>query len=462
MAIDDKHSEYTGAAPKWQRCRAAIAGQDAVHAGGELYLPKLKEQTKEEYAAYKLRASYFNATGRTLEGLVGMVFRKAPEIEAPTAMQGIIDDIDLKGTPLKNLAMKVLDEVLGVGRVGILVEYPVVTDQPANAATAAQLNLRPYAAVYSAETIINWKAARINNVYQPVDVRLAETYEDESGKTQEQVRRLMLNEGGIYVQQIWRKTEATGDWVQIDGDITPLMRSQPMREIPFWVFGPKENELCVQDSPLLDLVDINLAHYRVTADYEHGCHFTGLPMLFLAGVELEDNAKIYLGSQTAVTANNPAADGKYIEFTGQGLKALENNLDRKEKQMAAIGARMLEQQKNGVESEGAMQMRSNGETSVLASIANLTSMGLTAMLQFMAQWEGVSGECKIHLNTDYMPVGMTAQELKELVAAWQSGAISKQTLFENLKRGEVISENRTFEDEEEFIADEGAPSGNDE
>jgi len=462
MAIDDKHSEYTEASPKWQRCRDAIAGQDAVHKGGALYLPKLKEQTDDEYKAYKLRASYFNASGRTLEGLVGMVFRKAPEIENPAAMQGIIDDMDLKGTPLTDLAMKVLDEVLEVGRIGILVEYPQVTDQPANAATAAELNLRPYVAEYSAETILYWRAARINNVYQPVEVRLAETYEDEEGKTQDQIRRLMLNENGIYIQQIWRKQGEKKEWMQVGGDITPLVRSQAIRKIPFWAFGPKENALCVQDSPLLDLIDLNLAHYRVTADYEHGCHFTGLPMLFLAGVELKENEKVYLGSQAAVIAPNAEADGKYIEFTGQGLKALENNLDRKEKQMAAIGARMLEQQKNGVEAEGAMKMRSNGETSVLASIAKLVSRGMASVLEFMEFWEGVAGEIKFHLNTDYLPVGMTAQELKELVASWQSGAISKQTLFENLKRGEVISENRTFEDEEEAIADEGAPSGNDE
>jgi hypothetical protein len=202
----------------------------------------------------------------------------------------------------------------------------------------------------------------------------------------------------------------------------------------------------------MPLADLNLAHYRVTADYEHGCHYTGLPMLFLSGLELGDKEKIYLGSQTAVVAPNPDADGKFIEFTGQGLGALEKNLDRKQHQMAVLGARMLESQKNGVESEGAIQMRTNGETSTLAGIANLISSQLSKVLTFTAKWAGINTEVVIKLNTDYMPVTMTAQELTATVQAWQAGAISKETLFNNLKRGEVVSDSAIFEEEEEKIA----------
>jgi hypothetical protein len=463
MAIDSTHSEYDKAEAKWKRCRHAIAGQDAVHAAGTDYLPKLSEQSAPEYEAYKMRASYFNASGRTLEGLVGMVFRKNPVMEAPAGLDDIVEDADLKGNHINQLAQAVLDSVLGVGRIGILVEYPIVTDKPNNAAEASQRNLRPYASVYATESIFYWRCARINNVYQTVEVRLWETYEKPDGEIAKQIRVLMLNDAGIYIQQIWRQSEfGKNEWEQVGGDITPLIRSVAIRFIPFFPFGPKENSLDVQDSPLLDLVDLNLSHYRVTADYEHGCHFTGLPTPFISGITLDDGAVIRIGSATAITSSDPGARASFLEFTGQGLTALENNLDRKEKQMAAIGARMLEQQKNGVESEGAMQMRSNGESSALASIANLVAKGMLKMLDFMREWEGVPGAVKYELNTDYMPLGMTGDKLRELVKTWQSGGISFETLFENLKRGEIIAESRTFEEERELIADGSTPpeSGN--
>jgi hypothetical protein len=463
LPVDSKHSEYDAAQAKWKRCRDAVEGQCAVHAAGVEYLPRLKDQTTEDYNAYKLRASYFNATGRTLEGLVGMVFRKDPVIEAPASMDAIIADIDLQGNSLTNLAQQTMSDVIGVGRFGILVEYPLVTDQPANAAAAAQMNLRPYASVYKAESIINWRAERVNNAMQLTLVVLMESYvaktdgfEDEC---EQQIRVLALEEGR-YVQRVYRQGENGKEWVQFGGDITPQIKSQPITSIPFFMFGPLSNTPDVQDPPILDLADLNLAHYRVTADYEHGCHFAGLPTAVVSGYQKpETEEALYIGSAKAWVFPDPNATATFLEFTGQGLGALEANLDRKQSQMAAIGARMLAPEKSGVEAEGTLLMRHNGEDSVLGAMAKMVSAGLTRMLQFMATWEGIETECKVALNTDYVPKGMSAQELAELVKAYQSGTISFETLFENLQRGEVIDSKRTVEQERELIADGGVPLG---
>jgi hypothetical protein len=51
------------------------------------YLPALKDQTPDDYKAYIMRADYFNATARTLDGLVGMVFRKEPTVTIPDALK---------------------------------------------------------------------------------------------------------------------------------------------------------------------------------------------------------------------------------------------------------------------------------------------------------------------------------------------------------------------------------------
>jgi hypothetical protein len=461
MAVDTTHKDYAAGQAKWSRCRDAVDGQDAVHAAGEKYLPRLKDQTDPEYKAYKQRATYFNATGRTLEGLVGMVMRKDAEIEAPDTLRDMLDDVDLNGTTINGLAAHLVNDVLEAGRIGLLVEYPLITDQPQSAAQAAERNLRPYITRYCADSILNWKVSRINNVMQPTLVVLQEAAsipEDEfTDKAVDQIRVLML-ENGIYIQRVYQRSDSTKEYALVL-EITPLIRSQPFGFIPFFMFGPRTNDFTVQDPPILDLADLNLAHYRVTADYEHGCHFTGLPMLMLAGIEVKENEPIHLGSQTAVVTTNAEAHGEFIEFQGQGLGALEKNLDRKEKQMATIGARMLEQQKAGVESEGAMEMRSNGESSVLAQIANLVSQQLTKTLQFFALWAGYTETVTIKLNTDYLPAGLSAQQLSELVKSWQAGAISFETLFENLKRGEVIASTKTVEQEKQEIEDGATVNG---
>ena len=64
---------------------------------------------------------------------------------------------------------------------------------------------------------------------------------------------------------------------------------------------------------------------------------------------------------------------------------------------------------------------------------------------------GGTDDTVYQLNTDYNPTGMNAQDLTALLAAWQGGAISYDTLYENLQRGELASVERTAEDEKSLI-----------
>ena len=119
--------------------------------------------------------------------------------------------------------------------------------------------------------------------------------------------------------------------------------------------------------------------------------------------------------------------------------------------MAAIGARMLAPEKSGVEAAHTLEIKRAGETSVLASHANSVSATMTKALEVMAQWVGASGEISYRLNTDFMPLRLTAQEITAMVGAWQSGGISKQTFFYNLQQGELVAPGKTYEDEQADI-----------
>lgn len=463
--MDDKpdhlHPEYEAMAPKWERCRDALAGQDAVHKAAGKYLPKLTDQEEREYDAYLKRTLFYPASGRTWQGLVGLVFRQAPHEEAPAAATALLEDVTLAGNSAEAFAREILGEVEAVGRYGVLVEYPRVTQQPSSLAEAGAQNLRPYATGYTAESIINWRVERVGNVMRPTLVVLAETHKTAGMfvTNQEAQLRVLMLLAGQYVQQIWRKPEQTGDWSLVE-QITPLRRGVPLNFIPFYPFGSEENSLRCQEPPLLDLINVNLSHYRTTADLEHGAHYTGLPTPFIAGVQLAENEKIRIGSSTAIVSPMPEAKASFLEFTGQGLGALEKLLDRKEAQMAAIGARMLMPEKAAVEAAETVAMRHNGENSVLAGQTNLISHGVQSVLNFMREWSGIAGEVKFRLSTDFLPGRMSPQELDSLVKSWQAGAISKRTLFSNMQMGEIVEPGKTYEEEEAEAAEDGPQLGN--
>ena len=55
------------------------------------------------------------------------------------------------------------------------------------------------------------------------------------------------------------------------------------------------------------------------------------------------------------------------------------------------------------------------------------------------------------INTDFGVKGMSSQDLQAVVAAWQSGAISRDTMFELFRKGEILPDGRTNQDEEVLI-----------
>src|SRR5258707_11065092 len=61
------------------------------------------------------------------------------------------------------------------------------------------------------------------------------------------------------------------------------------------------------------------------------------------------------------------------------------------------------------------------------------------------------------LNTDFDSTLLSATEIQALVAAWQSGAISRDTLLHNLRVGEILPSARTNEQEVELIRKEPPP-----
>jgi hypothetical protein len=142
-----------------------------------------------------------------------------------------------------------------------------------------------------------------------------------------------------------------------------------------------------------------------------------------------------------------------LEFGGSGLGAIREQMQNKEKLMAVLGARLLEEQKMGVEAAEAIMLRGNGEQSVLQSIAATISLAMTMALKWHAAWTGIKAVelLSVMLNTDFFATAMTSQDLTALVASWQQGAISYDTLYYNLQKGEIARPGVDVDTERDLI-----------
>jgi hypothetical protein len=469
MSVTNLHKEYDKHKWQWKRCRDVIAGKDAMLQNGlsrerfvgslynpnfnvDTYLPRLVNQTDLEYMTYADRAAFFNATGRTLDALTGLIFAKSPQWTLPAAIDRYADDISLTDTNLREFAEQVVEQQLAVGRVGLMVDYPA--DAPTNISVAAAeaLNLRPFLRWYAAENITNWRTTYIRGIEVLTMVvlkELREIREDEFTSSEvDQYRVLDLTPEGYRVRVM------TEDGALLS-EIYPLQRGQRMNYIPFIILGCNSATTEVQKPPLLDMVETNIAHYRNSADYEHGLHFTGLPTPYVAGVQLDEGNTLSVGSMTAWVFPDPSAKAEYLEFKGDGLETLRNAMKDKEQRMAVLGARMLMSDTRGSEAVGTMELRTAAERSFLASIARAASDSISKALNIMAEWVGAPEECRFDLNTDYGASRMQPQMLQQMISAYQTDAIPLSVLFENLQRGEIISQAMTFEEYEAQLDDAG-------
>jgi hypothetical protein len=459
MPIDTAHADYTKMLPKWERCSDAADGQDAVHAAGPKYLPKLTDQSDADYAAYKQRACFYNATWRTISGLLGMILRVPPVVSVPDTYMPLLDDVDLAGTDITTFINHVLEESLETGRSGVLVDSPQLAESVATRADAALNGARPMMQMYDAEAIINWRTGSIQNRQQLTLVVLKEeaaVQKDEWETGSETRWRELALVDGVYRVRVFRRSAGNPQaFEQIGDDIWPTVAGQRINYIPFVFIGVDELTPEVDDPPLIDLVDLNLAHYRVTADYEHGCHFTGLPTAIITGyTKATPDEKLYVGSTSAMIFPDPATSASFLEFSGQGLSTLVENLNRKEQQMAILGARMLEPQRKSVEAADTASIHRKGEESLLATIAQTVGRGVERALGWMIEWAGgAHAEVAVELNRDFYPVPMTGQTLTAIMGAWQAGmpGFSDQEVFAKLQRGGMISGGTTLEEEQARI-----------
>jgi hypothetical protein len=241
-------------------------------------------------------------------------------------------------------------------------------------------------------------------------------------------------------------------WVKVSTAI-PRRLGQPLPLIPLVFHGPRDSGVDVDKLPLSDIIALNLDHYRLDADYKHGMHFTALPTAWVSG--FDQAAELKIGSSTAWVTDTLGANAGYLEYTGQGLTTFERAMDRDERLLAILGSRLLEAQKKVGEAAQTVELRQSGENSILSSLAQSVSQSLTQVMQWVYWWHSTEplpenvGEDKvlIELNTDFSTKGMDPQEIQAVVAAWQAGAISRETMTDLFRRGEILPEGRSVEEE---------------
>lgn len=452
--------------PQYYLIRDCIAGETVVKDAGVKYLPMpdasdKSPDNKARYISYLTRAVFFNASRRTLHGLVGQVFMRDPVVKVPAGLDAVVENADGGGVSLIQQSKKSLSLTLAYSRSGVFVDYPT-TGGDTTAEQRDNGEVRPIITTYSPMEIVNYRTATRGAIEYLSMVMLAESYPSSDDgfelKTSCQFRQLLIDDNGNYVQKVWREkypTEFDGTKLPKRGQEFELYDEvsvtgpdgQPLKDIPFMFIGSENNDPNPDNPNFYDLCSVNIAHYRNSADYEQICYIVGQPTPVVMGVDKSWIDEMWKGrlnfgaSGGIVLPNTQYADAKLLEVTPNTM-AFEA-MGHKEQLMIALGAKLVETkavQKTAYETK----VEATSEGSVLSSTTkNVTSAYLWA-LKLAAKLANLPEDgIEFELNTDFDIARMTPEEVKQTIDTWQKGAITFNEMRTVLRKAGQATEDDT-------------------
>jgi hypothetical protein len=469
FSVTDTHERYTMMFPTWQKNRAAREGSLSIKRGRDVYLPKLESQAgqdkaaKDDYNDYLDRANWYAATGQTVNAFIGMMFKKQPQYTFVNLDGGdfVEDDIYLTasqgGENFTTMMKKVADEVLTVNRVGLLEDYPTASDTTLTLLEAQNSGMHSYTAIYKAEDILNWGTEKINGIEKPVWYVVRELYQDTTNSYTNPVNKyryriLAISPDTGYIQIV---VSDKGGTLYVDNLIQPLVNGAPLDYIPFWVLSVYgDTPMDVHAPEINDLVEVNLGHYRNSADYERELHKMAIKSLVLPGIdpEMMKQSPPMMGGAFCV----PAESKPYM-LEASNMSGIADEMRRKEERMAVLGSQILATKGRYVEAAQTAQIQAEGESSIVGSMAASLEKAMSDLLTLKIKWSlGLQDEqAAVKLNTDYYGNGLTPADVQYLVQAMQSGGLSMEAYFYQLQRAGMYPEGWTFEDEMASIQNSG-------
>lgn len=463
MALQTKSKQFTLNAQRIAQMRATIGGEDVLKGKTKEYsasdfLPKFypeTEENKKRYLAYVLRAVYYNYVGWTHAGLLGSIFRKTPNIELNPQVEYALEDIDGAGNGLEQFSKQVASEVLEVGRIGLLTDYPMIT----SGLSVEQINrLNPTATIkkYLAESMYNEKEEVESGSVKLTQVRLIEYKSIKIDEFTDEVKKvfrvLSLDADGDYMQNVYNEEDKL-----IEGPIYPRdAKGNMFSFIPFQFIGAEDNRASVDKPPLLDISNINLGHFRNSADNEENLFVHGQGTIFLgSNLTVEQFKKANPnGIQVGARAGHFLGANGNAQLLQLTRSANQEAMDAKVVQMIGIGARFI-QDKSGAQTAEAAKIGAAQQGSGLTTLVTNVSEGISNCLAWANQFMGGKADNEFELNTDFFDAELTAQEVSAIILLSDAAHLAESDINHLIKRAGWLRSGRTVEDIKSEIEETG-------
>ena len=454
MPVDSRHPDYDAHAPFWTVMRDAVGGEDAIKRKGSTYLPVPSGMAQghssipradfpgsgvEQSPAFKnylARARYPEMVAPTVEGMVGLMGRKAADVELPPSMEYLREQATIDGLTLDALMDRLRHEVAVTGREILLVE---VDEQGL-----------PFIVTYPAEAVTNWRTDGEDVTLLVLEEQVLEPGEDQFEHVSVTQWRSLELVDDTYTVNLYRLGDDNRP-VLVDTIVPEMRGGATLGFIPAVFVGSRDLLPQPDSIPLLAVANKSIHYYRQSADHGMQIYMAAhgtTPYIF--GVP-DTEAPSAIGPAELWTSEQPDAKAGFIEVSGAGLDASKTYLDETKQEIIQATIQAMSESKRDAEAAETLRLRFQAQTATLTSIATATARGLEKALRMAAFWLGVNDEptgeaVTITQPTQFITEQPDATVLMALSNLVERGQVPAELLSRYTRRTELHEM-----DDEEFI-----------
>jgi hypothetical protein len=379
------------------------------------------------FEQYLARAVYYNATGRTLKGLLGLAFAKDPQVKAPAALDDVLAGPrrrghDLGATHARHARRGREDRACRPAR-----RFPEDRRRDVSRAgdggrRAAHRHLLPGDRHHQLAHDGRWQPGETFPRRTRRKARQADGVFGEKCETQ---YRALILEDGVYRVEIWRKKKETAggkdEYVIAEPVAYPMGgNGAQLTEIPFTFVGSKTNGIAINKAPIYDIADVNIAHYRNSADYEDSVYISGQPQFWIAG--LDEAWRDHLEKTGLYMAR--AASCRCREWRLRACCRRSRIRSRKRRWIERKGKWRRSARASSSRQRIKTATQQESEDTVANSVLSLCCDNVSAAYTSALEWVVDVRECRparspSSIATDFTKFSIAPEELNALVAAVQ-------------------------------------------
>lgn len=469
MPVNTPSSDHNLFQPDRTLTQTLRGGTRSMREAGKIFLPQEPLETVQAYKNRLTRSVLTNFYRKASDLFSGKITRKDPALldNTPQEIVDLEDDIDNQGNSIAQFTEQALTHAIDDGVVYFFVDAPraPATAEEAESGEAAEdpassfprtkaqddeLGLRPYVRVIRADELLGWKHDVVDGKPVLLQIRIHEfVTETDPDDPFLEIRIEQVRVVEPFMHSIWQEREdADGKtrWMLIDVIFTEF------EMIPIVPLYTNKQKFLVGEPLFTDMANLNTAHWQSDSDQTNIVHTIRIPILFGTGLSEAGEEPIVAVGPNSMTIGEAGSTLKYVEHTGKAASVGFEAISKLEENITRMGAEIIMNKRTGTPTATGRaldQAESDTEMAVVSTNVEDTWQETFRhlMVAFGIEAEPTMDQIGVNMNKDFNLGIWDVSAIKDLLNMRTAGDLSRDTMWFEMKRIGILSED--FDEEAE-------------